>query len=292
MNSTWIQAAKTLEEMILEDPGNRGVRHFYIPRELERAAQALLTSRRVMILTGFYILAADAGESDGPPGAVVLARALKRMGADVLLVTDEVNEPGVRAAEKAIHADVDVHVFKREDSVDSYRALLMTWQPSHIVAVERPGRAADGRYYNMKAESICHATAQLDWLIILAEESGAQTIGLGDGGNEIGMGRVLDRVAAYVPHGEKIACIVPTDYLIAAGVTNWAAYALTALLSMATGEPLLHSIEEEEMMLREMTRVGCVDGNLCRLADSIDGISLDYHQNLISMMHRFIDASR
>src|SRR5262249_26205423 len=55
------------------------------------------------------------------------------------------------------------------------------------------------------------------------------TLGVGDGGNEIGMGKVpWPVVRANIPRGALTACRVATDYLIVAGVSNWGAYALAS----------------------------------------------------------------
>src|SRR5438876_433702 len=59
------------------------------------------------------------------------------------------------------------------------------------------------------------------------------TIAIGDGGNEIGMG-ALSRplIARHVAHGETIACVTPARHLIVAGVSNWGAYALLGALAV------------------------------------------------------------
>lgn len=41
--------------------------------------------------------------------------------------------------------------------------------------------------------------------------------GVGDGGNELGMGKVKDVVKAKMPKGELIACDVAADFAITAG---------------------------------------------------------------------------
>ena len=56
------------------------------------------------------------------------------------------------------------------------------------------------------------------------------TIGIGDGGNEIGMGKLHQRVVEHVQNGATIASIVPADHLITAGVSNWGGSALAAAL--------------------------------------------------------------
>lgn len=65
----------------------------------------------------------------------------------------------------------------------------------------------------------------------LAHKSGKiATIGIGDGGNEIGMGKVHQRVIDHIGNGPQIASSVSTDQLITAGVSNWGGSALAAAL--------------------------------------------------------------
>ena len=54
------------------------------------------------------------------------------------------------------------------------------------------------------------------------------TIGIGDGGNELGMGKVFDKVVSHVPYGKDIASSVSCDYLITCGVSNWGGFGLAA----------------------------------------------------------------
>lgn len=44
------------------------------------------------------------------------------------------------------------------------------------------------------------------------------SVGIGDGGNELGMGKVKEMVKALMPNGSLIACDVPADYAITAGM--------------------------------------------------------------------------
>jgi hypothetical protein len=49
-----------------------------------------------------------------------------------------------------------------------------------------------------------------------------RSVGIGDGGNEVGMGKILDTILqSSIPNASSIACIVPTDHLIVASVSNW-----------------------------------------------------------------------
>lgn len=42
--------------------------------------------------------------------------------------------------------------------------------------------------------------------------------GIGDGGNELGMGKLKEKVMAFITNGRLIACDVPADYAITAGM--------------------------------------------------------------------------
>lgn len=43
-------------------------------------------------------------------------------------------------------------------------------------------------------------------------------VGIGDGGNELGMGKLKEKVKALMPSGSLIACDVPADYAVTAGM--------------------------------------------------------------------------
>ena len=122
--------------------------------------------------------------------------------------------------------------------------LLEALAPTHLIAIERSGRAADGRNYNMHGTDITSFTAPLDEWFLTAGKLRITTIGIGDGGNEIGMGRVQAKVKEVVKFGGQIGSVVTTDFLVVAGVSNWGAYGLVGALSLLTGEELLPSGDE------------------------------------------------
>ena len=63
-------------------------------------------------------------------------------------------------------------------------------------------------------------------MILAEKDDRISTTSIGDGGNELGMGKVKEQVEKHVKHGKEIACVVSCDYLITAGVSNWGGYAL------------------------------------------------------------------
>jgi hypothetical protein len=77
------------------------------------------------------------------------------------------------------------------------------------VAIERAGPGADGGYYTMRARDMKHLVAPLEVLMApAAARAGGlprETIGIGDGGNEVGMGKVLEKIlTSSVPHSDKV----------------------------------------------------------------------------------------
>src|SRR5262245_20414010 len=88
-----------LRDIIQADVGRRGLRtdpvHHLInayPDDFANACKSLAEHPhpRLIVVTGFFIPTATppAGETDGPLGALFLARALVPLGIDVVLATD------------------------------------------------------------------------------------------------------------------------------------------------------------------------------------------------------------
>ena len=114
------------------------------------------------------------------------------------------------------------------------------------------------------------------------------TIAVGDGGNEIGMG-ALPRalIAQHVTHGETIACVTPARHLIVAGVSHWGAYALIGALAVLRADwhaSLIDCLDEalDRRMLEATLADGpAVDGVSRTQALTIDNLGLaTHHQKL------------
>jgi D-glutamate cyclase len=88
------------------------------------------------------------------------------------------------------------------------------------------------------------------------------TIGIGDLGNEIGMGSLpYELVARSVPHGEELWCRVACDYPIVGGVSNLAGAALlgaTALLRPQAAGAMLAALRPDfaQRLLEAAVRQG------------------------------------
>ena len=259
------RAFAEFERVILNDPGGRGVASFARPGEFESACRALATARRVGIVTGFYIPTADACETDGPLGACHLAKAIQRF-ARAAVCTDQWCLPVVQSL--IPQATDDPSILEDCDA---------------LVAIERLGRAADGRYYSMRGADLTEWTEPLDE-IFLRRRSGVATVGVGDGGNEIGMGSVLDRVKDVVTFGESIGSVVSTDHLVAAGVSNWGAWGLIAGLSLFHPQIELPTPDAAFTDLITLVAAGAVDGVTGHPNLTVDGLDWSHHSEILEWL--------
>src|SRR5437763_15965304 len=95
-----------VEQLIRHDPGGRGVASYLHNRQpllaghLQAAANDLSRSAKaVAIVTGFAIVTLEgvAAETDGPPAALFLARTLRELGIEVVLLSDAYGVPVLHA---------------------------------------------------------------------------------------------------------------------------------------------------------------------------------------------------
>ncbi len=191
--------------------------------ELATAARSLAKATSVGLITGFFVPRGDvaAPETDGPVGTALLAAALAACGVPARIAVDSPCADAVRAAVHETGGQVVVDETGVEDRPGIER-VTEAWRDAgvtHAVAIERCGISPDGRPRNMRGVDVSPWTAPLDDLFTA---SAWTKIGVGDGGNEIGMGKLPDGlIARTVPNGEKIACVTGCDHLVVAGVSNW-----------------------------------------------------------------------
>jgi len=292
------RAPDLVDQILALDPGHRDIAAFSTPGAALSAARALRRARRVLIVTGFTV-EPDMPETDGPPGAAVLGRALRRLGARVTYVTDATNVPLVEAALKTLDEPSEVVVYP--GGVDGARRLLASEKPTHLVAIERPGRNRAGDYLNMRGDSVAAWNAPIDELFLCGRgrerglgrgwpEKGAArlrtpvTVGIGDGGNEIGMGAVRAKIARLDALRARIATVVPVDHLVVAGVSNWGGYGIVAALARLTGNDLLHTPELERRLIKACVAVGACDGVTRRREPTVDGLGADTHAAVVDLL--------
>ena len=277
-----------IDHLLALDPGARGIGRFFVAGGAASAARALHRGGRTLITTGFA-LGPGLPETDGPPGAAVLGRALRRLGSEVVYVTDAVTVPPLEAALKVLGEPADIvtfHASATEADVTA-RRVLAEYAPAFLVAVERPGRSAAGDYLSMRAESVRDWNGPLDALFLARVPHGVRrpvTIGVGDGGNEIGMGNVRARVARVSAKARRFASVVTVDHLVVAGTSNWGAYGIVAELSRLAGRDLLHTSDEEQAMVVACVQAGAVDGVTRRAEPTVDRLPSGAHTGILELL--------
>jgi hypothetical protein len=312
-----------LDQLINLDVNERGIGPLYRAARahagapLVRAAAELLAAAprgsRVVVTTGMATrpwVSTALIENDGPAGTAVLARALAvGLGLlPVMVAEEEVLDP-LRAMLRAVGLTVvdgsppelsdlavaELRSFPQEDEAARLAAgpTLDALQPAALVTVERAGRNDRGVYHNMRGQDIGLGKARLDFLFQEAARRGLPTIGIGDGGNEIGMGLVADAVREEVPHSDVCRCgcgggvvaVVATDVLVTAGVSNWACYAITASLAARLGrESLFHTAADEERLLRYGVELGLLDSPRGIIDADVDAWPLRAHMAVVELI--------
>jgi hypothetical protein len=278
------ETIRRIELLARRDPGSRGLASFADTSHLLAAAKELLSGERVILTTGFCIRAAMIGETDGPSGTLALADALRQLGKDVILVTDRYSSGLLAAGAKIFGAPFPIHVLSllQNEADHEIRELLSSFSPTQVVAIERPGNALDGHRYSMRGEMLDDLVPAADHLLEPPYPRAFRTIGIGDGGNELGLGSLRDALQARVLHGELIFCATPADYVIPAGISNWGAFALVAALSLLSGKQLMRPPEHERTVLQALLSAGAVDGFTRQQTLSVDGLPWEDYASTIA----------
>lgn len=259
-----------------------------------------------------------AAETDGPPGTALLAAALKQLGISIQIVTDEPCRTAVEVAaqEMGLAPEEVCSIPSRHEEQEHWFARLLattSHQPplTHLISLERVGPSHTSasiqtqlfgtigsdwatqhdfdrlvppsdqdHCHNMRGECIDAHTAPLHRLFELAaSRDDIRTIGIGDGGNEIGMGSIpwheLHR-RLNGPHAARVPCRIATDWTIVAGVSNWGGQALAAAVLALTNKT--HAArdwtanQQLQLLERLVTDGPAVDG-ITRLREAtVDGL--------------------
>ena len=243
------------------------------PGYVLRAAQILREcADYVLIGTGFPVV--DTFETDGPVGTIALYNALESLGTTPIIVCGRPLSQALGDRYRVHEIRVGDHDKREQEAIEA----LDKYQPQAIVSIERPGLAADGSYYNMRGEDISPSTACFDTFMNLSE---CPTIAIGDGGNEIGMGKVSEAL--------KDLNIVPAatscDELIVADVSNWGAYGIISFLSHWHGSDLLMEIDPLGI-LKYISELGGIDGvtRINQLTE--DGLPVSEGESILRELHQ------
>ena len=277
-------------EAKINEQNTRGTASLLLSGDLEQAARALLAASNIAILTGFPCLMdfPVPTETDGLLGSFALAKTLSELeGKRVRILTDTSSEQVLRGAlfseegSPLVGREGFVEVLGFEpphegqsaeawltESADGQRLSALREEVDCVVCIERSGLNKNGDYLTMSGRKMNAFVAPLEKLLEGREDS-LVSIGVGDGGNELGMGKLLDAMlsedeATRIPLIEEIACVVPATFAIVCSVCDWGGFALAAgvlrLLEEGGVDDRLLSTEEYRMLLERCVSLGARDG--------------------------------
>ena len=284
------------------------------------AAQTILSRVRpgdlFIVMTGWRTAYRPYGETDGPLGAVILARAIARAceATPILLAEEEIASSLVALCRVAGFNVLDLETAKAYKSsvhirsipigdAESRRAtegLLKELRPSCVVSIERPGRNEKGVHHYTRGISCSEGIAYLDYLFGEAWKGKILTVAIGDLGNELGLGKIKEAVRKYVKFGSKclcpcgggIAAADPADITVFSTTSNWGAYGVAAALAVLKRDlNIFHSGEIERRMLGASCLTGIVDGALDLPSLSVDTIPEGADVGIVEMMRVIIEKT-
>ena len=269
----------------------------------------------VIISTGFVFPPYfPLGETDGPPGAVALAYAIHHgIGARVVFITEkevmDVLKATCTAAGLAVYKYEDfkgipgaIHIrdfpYEMDQASQEGKRIIEELKPSAVITVEKMGRNEKDTYHSARGNDLSRYTIKVDLLVEEAKNRGILTIGIGDLGNEIGLGAVAETARKAIgPIGIKCNCPcgggavtkVGTEIPVMSTISNWGAYGIAACLAFLLQKPgILHSPELEMRMIEACVRAGGMDGSLVSPTLSADGTMVEGCQAMVQLLHELI----
>lgn len=328
---TFVKIAESIDKLMCTDMASRGIIHHLYDdaRNLtteplsytvaKECLDKLKPMDKVIIVTGWIdqpLVSPDRGESDGPAGAVALARALNiACKACPIIMVDECLVESIKEVAYASGFEcVSVENLENSIKLNRLRTLsvigfprgheagksfgkeaLEKYQPKMCISIERGGINEKGVIHNMLGADTGTEQAFMDYMFQDAQERGIFTVAIGDGGNELGMGNIKATVQNHVPNGSKCQCpcslgiavTTKVDLLLTASISNWGAYGVAAMMAAMSGKPAAMQTPAEEMRILEASaRAGFHDGMFGCLGTSVDGCPAESHVSIVTLMRQ------
>lgn len=269
--------SEQIEDIILQH-GTRGMdrlRNSLAGGYCLRAAELILANKGVVLMgTGFPV--SDSYESDGPIGAIAMYRVLLHIGHQPIIVC----APPIADVLARSFLTYALPINNWEESRKKVSRIVSELVPSLVMSIERAGRTADGRYYNMHGSDITDKTAKFD---LFLQECACPSLAFGDGGNEIGMGNLRHAMDGLDIIPSETTC----DELIIATVSNWGVYGVIAMLSHLTKQDLL-ALFDPLQIANYLFANGCVDGVTRKKEPGEDGFPLESGLQIIAQLRKLV----
>lgn len=279
----------------------------------ERLRAVVKPGDTVLILTGAgYPPTLPQGESDGPPGAVSLARALyKGLGAVPVYVSEACHVAPIIASSEAAHLMVRDFVHARDRHLGAALEVAPTDQtavsgwvaklfaetkPVAIISAERLGPGEGGIVHNATGQRWSGPKREIEFdvvdiseVVTKGRDTGILTIGIGDHGNEIGFDSIRAAVEEIMPNGSRLCTTVGTDIVLPVMMSNWGCYGIEAALAFLLETPeLMHGPAAEEAILKACLAAGGLEAMFCSTAFIVDGLEGETSMACVQMLRNIV----
>ena len=269
------------------------------PLVLGAAAMLNGAACRVGIVTGAAVpVYMPVGENDGPFGALVLAGVLERIGHCVTIYTDPEVAPPLRALIARAGQKTALVELPRAGGGEQAAAAEAS---DVLVAIERLGSNPNGHIYGMTANARDGFRAKVEPMFAAHAALGRPSLGIGDGGNEVGFGGIREELARRLPHinqtdktpcGGGVFSTVPTTRLVVGSTSNLAAYGVCAALALLRGDPGLCHTPEEEVALHHLgVGLGLADGGGGGIIAATDGIPVEANAAVVLLIQAIVQRA-
>ena len=257
---------------------SKKMNYLYIKESAEMILENI-SKGKIIISTGFYEIIPKTIETDGPPGAFSIGNAITELGGEVIYLIESHTKDFIGKDQKTI-------IFPnttKEESLKFAKNIIKDHEPSALISIERCGVTEKNRYLNISRQDISNYNAYIDVLFDLHKN----TIGIGDGGNEIGMGNLYEYISSSDKYIDE-PTISKAKHLIVTTVSNWGGWGLAAALSLLSNKNLLETTKEATDIMQDQLNLGAVDGANFKSELSVDGFDWETNKNILLKLHTLI----
>lgn len=317
-----IRLGEVIDALVARDYTARGISHelyaqVYGERKMSLTMEAVLALKerlepgsRVLIFTGWPSrswLISGLTETDGPVGAAILARALEEAFdvIPILVMEEKLHEFGVvglRAAglivsdletalkskpgpPKASVSTVISFTTETEKAEADAKKLLDKVKPDALISIELPGANKEGSYHNVTAREVpTELVIKADYCMREAAARGIVTVGIGDGGNELGMGNATEAIVRYLKNGDIVAPVTKVDHLVVSCISNWGALGMAACIAAAANRVEVFDHIDIVRITDALVNAGAIDGLTAYVDPKNDGTCHKVNIGLTEMM--------
>ena len=318
-------------EMLEHDYPRRGRTHllYEAARARQGAPLTYLAAKGLLekVKSGDYVILLSGagispwlewGETDGPTGIASLARALSfGLGANPVYVGNEkelgpVIAAGVAAGVTVLDKEA-IEVYKRKNTAlsvpfplgdkgakENALEIMDEFNPAAVIGVEKHAPNSVGVWHSAAGQAISGETQpHVHHIVNEAKERGVFTVGIGDGGNEIGFGLIKEEANEIYKRAYGLTCqcdcgggeatATATDVLVSAAVSNWGAYGVSAMVAYMLEDPLiLQDADTERRMVEAMVAKGAVAAGLGASVPWVDGTSPAIQQAIVTILQEIV----